>query len=123
MQQILKKSQGIISITINKGDELMKVIKKDGRAVLYERGKIETSILNANNDVLENERASGAEIEDIICYIEDLGKKRILVEDIQDIVEEKLMEIGKCNLAKEYIAFGDSENKANKVVLFNQMRA
>lgn len=101
----------------------MRVIKKDGRAVLFERGKIENAILNANNDVEQNEKASGEQIEDIICYIEDLGKKRILVEDIQDIVEEKLIEFGKSNLAKEYVDFGYSNVKANKVVTFNQMRA
>jgi len=34
-----------------------------------------------------------------------LGKKRILVEDIQDIIEMKLMSIGKYNLAKKYITY------------------
>ena len=98
----------------------MRVIKKDGRAALYERGKIESSILNANNDVLLNERATGEEIENIICYIEDLGKKRILVEDIQDIVEQKLMEYGRNELAKEYVSYGCSGIKPSKIV---QMRA
>ena len=28
-----------------------------------------------------------------ITYIEELGKKRMLVEDIQDIIEEQLMEL------------------------------
>lgn len=115
MQQILVKSQGIMSVTINKGEELMRVIKKNGNAVLFERGKIQLSIEHANNDVLDHEKASDDEIENIICYIEDLGKKRILVEDIQDIVEEKLIEIGKDNLAKEYVGYGE-----NKII---QMRA
>lgn len=101
----------------------MRVIKRDGRAALYERGKIEASIVNANNDVLENERATGDEIENIICYIEDLGKKRILVEDIQDIVEQKLIEIGRNNLAKEYVEYGNSNEKANKVVMFDKILA
>ena len=93
----------------------MRVIKKDGRAVFYERGKIQISIENANHDVEENERATEDEIEKIMCYIEDLGKQRILVEDIQDIVEEKLIEYGRENLAKEYVGYGD-----NKII---QMRA
>lgn len=101
----------------------MRVIKKDGRAALYEREKIEASIVNANNDVLENERATGDEIENIICYIEDLGKTRILVEDIQDIVEQKLIEIGRDNLAKEYVGYGNSNAKANKVVMFDKILA
>jgi len=98
----------------------MRVIKKDGSAVLYERGKIQLAIENANNDVEENEKASDAEIENIMCYIEDLGKKRILVEDIQDIIEQKLIEYGRNDLAREYVAYGYSDAKANKIV---QMRA
>ena len=37
------------------------------------------------------------------CSVEELNKKRMLVEDIQDIIEEKLMEIEKYELAKKYI--------------------
>ena len=34
-------------------------------------------------------------MKEIITYMEELDKKRILVEDIQDIIEQKLMEIEK----------------------------
>ncbi len=83
----------------------MKVIKRDGRAVEYEKSKIEIAIEKANNEVREKEKASKQEIKNIIDYIEDLGKKRILVEDVQDIIEQKLMEIGKYDLAKKYIVY------------------
>ena len=83
----------------------MKVIKRDGRAVEYERDKIVTAVEKANNEVRGKEKASEEEINNIIGYIEDLGKKRILVEDIQDIIEQKLMEIGKYDLAKKYIVY------------------
>ena len=83
----------------------MKVIKRDGRAVEYEKAKIEIAIEKANNEVRGKEKASKEEIKDIVDYIEDLSKKRILVEDIQDIIEEKLMEIGKYDLAKKYIVY------------------
>ncbi len=83
----------------------MKVIKRDGRAVDYEKSKIEIAIQKANNEVKGEEKASQEEISNIITYIEDLGKKRILVEDIQDIIEQKLMEIGKYDLAKKYIVY------------------
>lgn len=69
----------------------MKVIKRDGRAVDYERNKIEVAIEKANNEVRGKEKASKEEIKNIVNYIEDLGKKRILVEDVQDIIEEQLM--------------------------------
>ena len=83
----------------------MKVIKRDGRAVDYDRAKISIAIEKANKEVKSEERASKENIKDIITYIEELNKKRMLVEDIQDIIEEKLMEIKKYELAKKYIVY------------------
>ena len=83
----------------------MKVIKRDGRAVVYDREKIRIAIDKANQEVRPRERATKEEVKEIINYIEELGKKRILVEDIQDIIEEKLMEVQKYELAKKYIVY------------------
>jgi len=83
----------------------MKVIKRDGHMVDWCPAKIEEAILKANAEVDEEEQASGAQIKNIIKHIEKLGKKRILVEDIQDIIEMKLMSIGKYELAKKYITY------------------
>ena len=83
----------------------MKIIKRDGRAVDYNREKIQIAIEKANKEVRPKERASKDDIKNIIKYIEELGKKRMLVEDIQDIIEEKLMEIQKYELAKKYIVY------------------
>ncbi len=83
----------------------MKVIKRDGHMVDYCPDKIEEAILKANKEVEEEEQASSTQIRNIIKYIERLGKKRILVEDIQDIIEMKLMSIGKYELAKRYITY------------------
>ena len=83
----------------------MKVIKRDGRAVDFDREKIMVAVSKANKEVKTKERASIEEIKEIILYIEDLAKKRILVEDIQDIIEQKLMEIKKYELAKRYIVY------------------
>ena len=83
----------------------MKVIKRDGRAVDYDRAKIQVAIEKANQEVKPKERANKEDIKGIIQYIEDLNKKRMLVEDIQDIIEEKLMEIEKYELAKKYIVY------------------
>ena len=83
----------------------MKVIKRDGHMVEYMPSKIEDAIEKANAEVEEEEKASPVQIKNIIKYIERLGKKRILVEDIQDIIEMKLMSIGKYNLAKHYITY------------------
>ena len=83
----------------------MKVIKRDGRAVDYDRAKIQIAIEKANQEVKPKERASKEDIKQIIKYIEELDKKRMLVEDIQDIIEEKLMELEKYELAKKYIVY------------------
>ena len=83
----------------------MKIIKRDGHVVDYEPEKIETAIRKANAEVPEGEQATDAEIKKIIKYIEGLDKKRILVEDIQDIIEEKLMSFNKYQLAKKYITY------------------
>ncbi len=83
----------------------MKVIKRDGRAVDYDKTKIQVAIEKANMEVSQANRASQMDIEGITEYIEELNKKRILVEDIQDIIEEKLMEIKKYELAKKYIVY------------------
>ena len=83
----------------------MKVIKRDGTIVEYDREKIRTAIQKANKEVSRKEKATDAEIEEIMVYIEDLKKARILVEDIQDLIEQKLMELGKYELAKRYITY------------------
>ena len=83
----------------------MKVIKRDGRVVDFDREKISIAIQKANKEVIQKERATKEDIEKITKYIEELDKKRILVEDIQDIIEEKLMELGKYPLAKKYIVY------------------
>ena len=83
----------------------MKVIKRDGHMVEWCPEKIEIAIEKANAEVEEEDQASSVQIKNIIKYIEKLGKKRILVEDIQDIIEMKLMSIGKYALAKKYIKY------------------
>ena len=83
----------------------MKIIKRDGHMVDYCPEKIEQAIMKANNEVEEEDKASATQIKNIIKYIEGLGKKRMLVEDIQDIIEMKLMAIGKFTLAKKYITY------------------
>ena len=83
----------------------MKIVKRDGTIVDYNREKIRTAIQKANAEVRGREKISKDGIEEIIKYIEELDKKRMLVEDIQDIIEEKLMEADKYLLAKKYITY------------------
>ena len=83
----------------------MKVIKRDGHMVDYCPEKIEIAIKKANEEVQEEDRVSDTQIKNIIKYIESLKKRRILVEDIQDIIEMRLMTLNKFALAKEYITY------------------
>ena len=83
----------------------MKIIKRDGTIVDYDAEKIRVAIGKANNEVEGKDKVSEEEINDIVKYIEKLKKKRMLVEDIQDIIEQKLMELNKYDLAKKYITY------------------
>ena len=83
----------------------MKIVKRDGHIVDYCPEKIELAIKKANDEVAEEDRVSEIQIRNIVKYIEGLKKKRMLVEDIQDIIEYRLMALGKYALAKEYITY------------------
>ncbi len=83
----------------------MQVIKRNGMFVDYDPSKIRIAIEKANAEVKPKERATKEEIKDILSYIEGLGEERLRVEEIQDIIEEKLMEFGHFALSKKYIIY------------------
>lgn len=83
----------------------MKVIKRDGREVTYDRGKIIIAIHKANDEVPISERISDEKIHGIVTSIEKLGVNTLQVEEIQDIIEQKLMAERKFVLAKTYIIY------------------
>ena len=83
----------------------MQVVKRNGNIVDFDPSKIAGAIQKANETVKEKERASKKEIQEIVDYIKGINKNRILVEDIQDLVEEKLMNFKHFELAKKYIIY------------------
>ena len=83
----------------------MKVIKRDGSSVDYDRSKIATAIEKANAEVPEPDRLDREDIDAIISGIESQKRQRILVEDIQDLVEQGLVERNMFHLAKTYIIY------------------
>ena len=83
----------------------MKVIKRDGTCVDYDPNKIVIAIEKANAEVPESDRLSRGEIDAIIDGIEAQKRQRILVEDIQDLVEQGLVARNKFHLAKTYIIY------------------
>ncbi len=83
----------------------MQVVKRNGAIVDYDPSKIKIAIEKANVELDEKEQASKDEIKQILSYIDNLKRPRLLVEDIQDIIEEKLMSFGHYELAKKYIIY------------------
>lgn len=83
----------------------MKVIKRDGSTVDFDRSKIVVAIQKANLAVEESYRMDDASIEAIADSVASKDRKRLLVEDIQDMVEKRLMEAEKYELAKAYIIY------------------
>ena len=83
----------------------MIVIKRDGHAVPYDRQKIITAIKKANAEVEPAEKVDDETIENIVTGIESKNRNRMLVEDIQDIIEQNLMDRKKFVLAKTYIIY------------------
>lgn len=83
----------------------MEVIKRDGKITHFDEDKIKVAINKANAEVVVEERATDEEILEIIKHIKDLNKEQISVEEIQDIIENKLMDFGKNLLSKKYIVY------------------
>ena len=92
----------------------MKVIKRDGHTVTYDRSKIITAIKKANAEVEPGEKVTDEKIEEIVQGIESKNRPRMLVEDIQDIIEQGLMADGKFVLAKTYIIYRYSRELIRK---------
>lgn len=83
----------------------MKVIKRDGSTVDFDRNKIVKAISKANKAVDFEDRITDAQIDEIVDDIACRHRSRVLVEDIQDMVEEKLMQFQKYQLMKAYIIY------------------
>ena len=92
----------------------MKVIKRDGTTVSYDRSKIKRAIQKANAEVEASEKVTDETIDYIISCIESKNRSRMLVEDIQDIIEQKLMDEKKFVLAKTYIIYRYSRELVRK---------
>lgn len=83
----------------------MKVIKRDNSVCDFDRKKIAIAISKANQAVDVEERITNKQIESIVDDIASRHRLRVLVEDIQDMVEEKLMEMQKYQLMKAYMIY------------------
>lgn len=81
------------------------VEKRNGIKVNFEINKIQIAIEKANKDVAKNEQITNTDIKAIANEIAEMPIKTLKVEEIQDIVEKKLMEKQYYALAKAYIVY------------------
>lgn len=84
----------------------MEIIKRDGAVVAYNKDKVTNAVLAAFQEV-DGEITKEAETiaEKVAFYIQQIRKKKITVEDIQNIVEEKLMKSSRKDVAQAYIRY------------------
>ena len=86
----------------------MKLIKRNGSEVIFDREKITVAVTKANEAVDEKQRISQEDIENIALEVERLCLTMVRsagVEEIQDLVEKEIMKLGAFDLAKAYITY------------------
>ena len=86
----------------------MKLIKRNGSEVIFDREKISVAVTKANEAVAEKHRISQEDIENIALEVERLCLTMVRsagVEEIQDLVEKEIMKLGAFDLAKAYITY------------------
>lgn len=91
----------------------MQVIKRDGRKVPFNKEKIKKAISSAFYDIDKKQTDEGEEIaEKIANEVSNIKKQEIDVEEIQNIVEKKLMSSSRKDVAKRYIIYRNDRNRA-----------
>ncbi|MTK08930.1 MAG: anaerobic ribonucleoside-triphosphate reductase [Hungatella sp.] len=84
---------------------MIKVQKRDGRIVEYDRDKIIKAILKANAEVEFTEQAGEDMIDAILDDVESRSEDVMNVETIQDMIESGLVNNNKYTLSKKYIIY------------------
>lgn len=94
---------------------MIKVIKRDGRKVEFDKSKIKNAVLKAFEEV-DGEITPEAKVKacEVANYINSLNYNRISVEEIQDIVEEKLMASKRKDVAKAFIIYRNKRTEARE---------
>ena len=86
----------------------MKIIKRNGQEAIFDEVKITNAIIGANKEVVETERLSEEEIDNITNDIEykcRKMKRALSVEEIQNLVEDELMKLNAFSVARKYITY------------------
>ena len=89
----------------------MKVIKRDGREVPFDKEKIKAAVIGAFVDIDGNVTEYAKDkAREIASHIESLNQD-MTVEDIQDEVERKLMASNRKDVARQYIVYRDERTR------------
>ena len=91
-----------------------KIIKRDGRIVEYDEKKIYNAILKAFNETKNVKPEDYECINRIVKEISNIDKEEMNVEEIQDIVENKLMNSKRKDVAKLYILYRNERTKVRE---------
>lgn len=86
----------------------MKIIKRNGSEVLFDQTKITAAIEKANNEVVETDRLSDEDIDNItnnVRYQCEKMKRALNVEEIQNLVENEIMKLNAFAVARKYITY------------------
>ncbi len=86
----------------------MKIIKRSGLEAEFNLDKIIGAVKKANESVIESDRLSDEQIEQLANSVEYICSKRtrsLNVEEIQDLVENEIMRFNAFNLARAYITY------------------
>lgn len=83
----------------------MKIIKRDGTEVDFDKNKIVNAINKANDEVVNDKRLTQEEINNIADSVSSFCYSDISVESIQDVVEDELIKSQHADVAKKYITY------------------
>ena len=90
----------------------MNVIKRDGTKVLFDKNKIRSAISRAMKEVNEDNQIVAYRIANEISKI---NKEELTIEEIQDLVEEKLMNSRLKKTARAYIHYRYDRQKSREI--------
>ena len=111
---------------------VVRVRKRDGRVVDYDSGRIRTAVARAQEAVKEVDERFPGEVEEVVgLALASRYARRLAiaendgsnveavvpdVEEIQDLVEQALIEMGRARLAKAYILYRDRRARARSAL-------
>ena len=86
----------------------MKIIKRNGKEVQFDELKISAAIEAANKEVVETDRLSAEDIDNMtnnVKYRCEKMNRALSVEEIQNLVEDEIMKLNAFAVARKYITY------------------